>query len=252
MRKICYIITRSDWGGAQVHINSLINEFKENNEIILIVGEKGILTEKLSGLNIKIYHVKELKRNISLKDLIAVKKIKNIIDSETPDLVHLHSSKAGLIGRISTKLSNKKIPVIFTVHGWAFTPGAKKLNRAIGYITEKILGKYVDKYICVSRYDEEIALKAGINSRKLATVYNGVKKRENIKRVNKNDSIINLTMIARFNEQKNQKMLIDAISHLDDDRIYLNFIGDGPNLIECINYTKSKKLEKKLNFSVLK
>lgn len=246
--KICYIITRSDWGGAQVHLESLINNFRKNNEIVLIVGEEGELTKRLINLNVKIYVIKELKRSISLKDIWAVVKIKKIIDYENPDLVHLHSSKAGLIGRIAAKISNNKLPVIFTVHGWAFTPGTKKINKALGILTEKIFYRMIDQFICVSNYDKEIAFHHNFEEKKMITVYNGVKSSFEKKYTEINKKNIVFTMVARFNEQKDQMLLLEAVNQLKNKNILINFVGEGENLGECVEYVQKNNLAQNVNF----
>ncbi|MDW6157014.1 glycosyltransferase, partial [Klebsiella pneumoniae] len=76
-----------------------------------------------------------------------------------PSIIHLHSSKAGLIGRIATKVSNYRIPVIFTAHGWGFTPGSKKINKYISLLSELLTSWMLNKVICVSKFDQELAEK---------------------------------------------------------------------------------------------
>ena len=153
--KIVYIITLPDLGGAQTHLYEVIvNIINYGYEPILITGREGWLTEKLEKEGIKCHIVTDLIRPIALRhDYRAVMRIKEILRQERPTLVHCHSSKAGVVGRIAAHCSH--IPVIFTAHGWAFTDGVKPLKRKIYAFIENLIGYWTNKIICVSEYVRE-------------------------------------------------------------------------------------------------
>ena len=94
-------------------------------------------------------------REISpMKDLRAIYEIRNILLQERPSLVHCHSSKAGIVGRIAARLCH--IPNVFTAHGWAFTDGVQPGKRFVYRNIENLVGYITDEIICVSEYDLDL------------------------------------------------------------------------------------------------
>src|SRR5690625_4459529 len=103
MRKASYIITRSDViGGANVHLLDLIPEVANRGyEVELLIGGCGIVYQKALALDIPTYPIDSLVREINLKnDYQAFKAIKHHLQHSRPDLLHLHSSKAGILGSL--------------------------------------------------------------------------------------------------------------------------------------------------------
>lgn len=252
--KIMYCVTRSEWGGAQSHIYELISNQskKKKNQIVLVVGNEGDLTQKINSNNIEcnIIILKELKRNISPKsDFIAVRKLKKLIGFEQPDIIHLHSSKAGAIGRIaSIQIDLKKRPkTIFTVHGWAFTDGVSKVKSFVYKKIEKILAIKTDKIICVSKFDYQLGIRNKIaTSSKMEVIYNGVASNMiNLNNKQKSE-FIDFIMVARFSSvQKRQDLLIEAIKLLDNkdrEKIRVCFIGEGDQVDHCKKLVKNYRL----------
>ncbi len=117
-QKIIYIVTRSNWGGAQRYVFDLATA-KENreNEIIVAHGGAGLMSEKLDGEEIRRIRIEELDRDISIFDeLKVVKRMIDIFYQEKPDIVHLNSSKVGGLGAVAGRIAGVK-NIIFTVHG---------------------------------------------------------------------------------------------------------------------------------------
>ncbi|MBO2611444.1 glycosyltransferase family 4 protein [Shewanella algae] len=244
--KICYIITKADEiGGAQIHVRDLCERLQnEKYEPFVIVGEYGELVEQLEYIGIKVYIIKNLVRNISpLKDIKAILDIKRVLRKEKPNIVSLHSSKAGIVGRLSCWLTS--IPCVFTAHGWAFADGVKGHLKYI-YI-EKSLAFLANKIITVSEQDCSLAIKYKVASvDKLVTIHNGMKEQsfsEIIvnKRLRKDDTQVRLISVARFSAQKDHETLLIALEKLS--RITSNWridlIGKGP----LLQYTKNRAAE---------
>lgn len=228
---ILYIITLPDIGGAQVHLREVISRLPEHINYHLIVGRKGWLTDNLIYMEERIHIVESLVRHISIKsDLKAIFEIRTIINRIKPDLVHCHSSKAGFIGRVSALIC--RVPSIFTVHGWAFTNGVSIGKRYMYKIIEKVMVRWTDKIICVSEYDRKLALADMYKFKeKLTTIHNGIPDvRIRRHRICSKEEKINIIMVARFSEQKDHRLLIEAIKELNADklRFHLSLIGEGP------------------------
>jgi glycosyltransferase involved in cell wall biosynthesis len=228
--RILTIITRGDSiGGAQTHVLSISKLLqKDGHEVMVLVGgEEGPFTELLKAEGISHCFSKYLKRAISpLKDLLAVYELGRLIKSYKPDIITLHSSKASIIGRLCKVYTD--IPVVITVHGWAFTTGVNKTEALVYRFIEKLLGNVANKIIVVSEYDRALALRNSIvPESKLITIHNGIpvnKAEPSLKTIEK--STIDLVMIARFDSQKDHYTLLRACK--DISGITLHLLGDGP------------------------
>jgi len=162
--KILYVITKLELGGAQKQLLALIRGLdKDKFQPCLFTGDSGLLDEEadaIPGLGIK--RSSRLKRQISpLNDWLALCEIRRFIKANNIDIVHTHSSKAGIIGRIAAKLANVKI-IIHTVHGWSFNDYQNPLIRCAYIWLEKITAGFSRALIVVSEHDRQEGLKQGI------------------------------------------------------------------------------------------
>ena len=129
--KIMYIITKSNWGGAQRHVFDLSTSMKANgHEVWVALGGDGILKKKLEEAGIYTFSIANMNRDINLgKDAGSFKEIYNVIKNKRPDVIHLHSPKAAGLGALAGRLLGTK-KIITTVHGWTFNeprPAIEKL-----------------------------------------------------------------------------------------------------------------------------
>ncbi|MFA6410059.1 MAG: glycosyltransferase family 4 protein [Candidatus Buchananbacteria bacterium] len=174
--KILYLITQSEWGGAGRYVFDLAGNLpKDQYEVAVAAGGNEELFESLKKIAITTYQLKNLVRQISaIDDIKAYSEIKKLVKKVNPDILHLNSSKAGVIGAIAGRHAKVK-KIVYTAHGFVFNepmPGWKKI---IYLLAEKFSAKYKDAIICVSEFDRQTAIKNKIASEtKLVTVNNGV------------------------------------------------------------------------------
>lgn len=120
------IISEPGSGGVKRHVMDLLNNLnKDRFEIIYAYSKKRADKDYLSELDelsyeIQIKEIHHLQQTISIKnDSLAFIEIFKLINYLKPDIVHCHSSKAGVLGRIAAKLL--KVPkIIYTPHAYAF------------------------------------------------------------------------------------------------------------------------------------
>ena len=121
--RILILVTRSEFGGVQSHIMELLNGLHDRYELLIASGEEGPLLDAAREIGVRSYHIPELVRPISPKsDWKAFRSIAEILEETKPGLLHCHSSKAGILGRIAAR--KYRIPSVFTAHGWAFAEGS--------------------------------------------------------------------------------------------------------------------------------
>jgi len=161
--RIFQVITLSELGGAQSVVINLANALAAENEVFVIAGGDGAMWNALSP-NVKQLRIKELKRSISPLDLIVWIKLIYYYFKYKPDIVNLHSSKIGLLGR----LAFPKSKTFYTVHGFDSIRVAYRQFLPL----EKMLSKRAH-IIAVSDYDKENIHAEGISS-PVDSIYNGI------------------------------------------------------------------------------
>lgn len=254
MKKILYFITTSEWGGASRYVYNLCRFEKEKgNKVYLAVGSRGKLSDKIEELGIQVFIINSVKRNIDpINDLKSILRIRRLIKILKPDIIHLNSSKAGVIGRVACQgIRNRKTKVVFTVHGWAFTDGVpSRLKKSLfNYIEKKVSG-LTDLFICVSNYDKFIGKRNRVLTpeNNAVVIHNGAVAPQ-ITAINYSSHFpIRLVMIARFSKQKDQESLIRAASTLPRDSYHLTFVGAGETLEHNKEIVSKLQLDKNIEF----
>lgn len=249
--KIFYIITRSDTiGGASVHLLDLASGAqKAGHEVTILVGGNGVFVDLAREMGLHCVSLYNLVREINLvKDMLGFFEIRRELIKAKPDIVHLHSSKAGMIGRLAAK--SLSIPAIFTAHGWAFTEGVSENRRLLYRNIERYMARFSDKIIAVSDYDRELALSFGVGDEKIIkTIHNGMPELVPRKLGYTQNRPVRLVMVARFDAPKNQKALLEAVESIMNLDWVLEFIGDGPQLSSAKDMAENLSFNGKVVFS---
>lgn len=108
-------------GGVFTYITNLANALSNRFDIYVAYGIRPQTPAnymKFFNNNVHLIEVKHFRRDISLEDLNAFYEMKRIAKKVNPDIIHLHSSKAGLLGRWA--FNGRKVPIFYTPHGYSF------------------------------------------------------------------------------------------------------------------------------------
>lgn len=202
---IMQVITRSELGGAQSVLANLSNELCKQNKIIVIAGEgDGKLWEILDKRIIQI-PCPHIKRKPSIvNDTRAVFFLKRACRDFKPDVIHLHSSKAGLLGRMAFPSSK----IVYTVHG--FDSIRLRYRRFIPI--ERIFQNFCSAIVGVSAYDES-CLKQEKICKHVSFIYNGIPSpnlKENRKLSVPQKFQKKVLCIARISKQKRFDLFIEV------------------------------------------
>jgi len=119
--KVLFLITKSNWGGAQRYVYDLVSAIDiAVYEPVVVLGGNGELIEKLQAADIRTISLASAQRDMSIrKELRFFGELFKIVRREQPAVFHVNSSKAGGIGCFVGRVLGIK-RVIFTAHGWAF------------------------------------------------------------------------------------------------------------------------------------
>lgn len=251
--KILQIITQSEViGGATGHMIDLSKKLSQNgHEVIVAAGGRGELKDIIEEHDIDYIPLTYLERDINVwKDLRAAFELYKLIKKINPDLVCPHSAKAGYIGRMAACFARR--PSIYTVHGWSsFNVGEKESTNLLYRLMEKIAGYFTDQMICVSNFDYDLAVNNEVvNKKKLHIVEYGLPENGSNSNdsVQNKDNIVKLIMVARFEDQKNHEVLLNALSQLEINNWQLKLVGDGSKLSQMKKLARKVKIDNKIQF----
>lgn len=236
--KILYLITKSEAGGAQTHVAQLCHYFKNKGEEVAVLSYPGgWLQVEAKKIGVDFFSNEFFSNSLSpIKIIKAYFKTKKIINDFKPDLVHCHSSAAGVYGRLVVR---NNIRTLYTAHGWGFNVGVSWWQKYLAIFLEKFLSRYCEKIICVSQFVKDLALKYKIApEEKLKVILNGV---ELLPEKAIEVDNFNITFIGRLADPKEPLLLLQAISQIKS-KINVNIVGTGPKLDELTNFIKDCNL----------
>jgi glycosyltransferase involved in cell wall biosynthesis len=249
--KIAYVITRSDvLGGASVHLLDLAEGVQElGHEVTIFVGGNGLVVDRARERGLDCQPLEHLVREISpFRDLVGFFEVRRRLRAWAPDVVHVHSAKAGILGRLAAR--SLGIPAIYTAHGWPFTEGVSERSRRLYTTIERVMARFSQRIITVSDYDRSIALAASVgNPHLIVTVHNGIPEiPPELRKQPDGQDAVRLIMVARFEEPKNHGALFEALQALRDQNWHLELVGDGPNFEKMKSLALGLKLAEKVTF----
>ncbi|MFU8627855.1 glycosyltransferase family 4 protein [Raoultella ornithinolytica] len=213
-------------GGVGTIINSLL-KIEGVDSLVISPNDQGNI------INGTVVHFSRKGRTIASLMRLALKSI-NTIKKEKPNIIHLHSTFAGLIIRVlyAIKLLRKNdVTIVYTPHAFSFLRDTSSLNKNIYGAIEAYLSQHTDKIICTSIYEFNQGVKYGLDESKMQVIYNGV----DLKKIKlefdgvydqEQHKKINILFLGRFDYQKGYDRLIYIIENLDENKFHFNIIGD--------------------------
>ncbi len=231
-KKILYIV-ESFGSGVFTFLVDLINKLDNEYEIVIAYGERKETLKNFKDYfsnKVRFIKVENFVRSINVKkDFKALKEVKEIIKNEKPDIIHLHSSKAGVIGRLA--INAKKVKMFYNPHGFSFLKlDDSKAKRTIYWLIEKIMTIINRKCIIIgcSQGEYEEARKL---SKKSICINNGI----NIEKLDEETKELNERVIeykkikictsGRIGNQKNPVMFNEIAKQFPN--MEFTWIGDG-------------------------
>jgi len=261
MIKILYILEATS-GGTQKHVIDIAKKIDKSEfqiDIIYSTSRNKHFIEESSGIFNKLYGL-PFERSASFSDVSNILRIRKIINQNDYDIVHCHSTKAGLVGRVAAFLSSHP-NVIYSPHGFMFCDTRIKMRRLLYLYLEKYLGYLTNKLVAVSGSERDLALEHNIvPNNKIVTLYNSIDPSDfdDFNYVNKvpekllqNNSEIILGTVGRLYYQKDPKTLIKSFRLINDrfPNTKLIIVGDGPLEDECRQLINELNLQDRIELA---
>lgn len=227
--RLLYVVTNADLAGAPIHVSQLIESFKSKFDLLVIAGEDGALLSMLRAAGVATAVIQTIRSNVSpIQDIRSLFSLILWCRRFRPQLIHAHSSKAGLIARLAGGILG--IPCIFTVHGWGFTPDNPSRVRHILLWLEKLTSSLVSRYLCVSQADARLAVDlARISTDKVVCIQNGIP--DSHVRSNQTVGRPRAIMVARHSAQKDFPTFARTIRRLTVEAT-ITLVGHGTDTAE--------------------
>ena len=193
------------------------------------------------------------------KNLQSIRYLRQIIDDEEIDMIHCHTPMGGVVARVAAHASKKDPYVIYTAHGFHFYKGAALWNCLSYYPAEKFLAKWTDVLITINREDCQRARQSfhlkkngmvkqihgvGLNGKRFCVdPAKGAEKRNEL---GIPEDAFHIVTCAELNENKNQRVILEAIANIKRSDIYYSLCGDGPMAESLQEWIRQRHLEKQV------
>ena len=264
MRKVLFVTT----------ISGFLPQFEKND--VKLLGEMGCQVhyasnfrnpvyafdeKELKSQGIFLHHIDIAKSPVKIRENIAaIRQLRTVIEENDIDIIHCHNPMGGVAGRAAAGTGRRRPYVIYTAHGFHFYKGAPLLNWLLFYPAERFLARFTNQLVTINKEDYVRArgflLRPGGNTVHIHGVGvnperfcpdkgTGEKMR---KRLGVPRDAFHIVTAAELNANKNQKVIIEAISRLGSKDIYYSICGKGPNEKVLKALVREKHLEKQVRF----
>lgn len=168
-KKVTYVITKANWGGAQRYVFDLATSLpKDAYDVVVAFGQPGLLAKKLEQAGVATYPILSLQRDVSFgADIKSFFELYAFFKKERPDVVHLNSSKVGGLGALAANLAGVK-NIVFTVHGLPEDEPRRAISRFLIKLATRITLMLCDHIITISKNNHE-------RVRRSTLIYNGIR-----------------------------------------------------------------------------
>ena len=232
--RVVHVITRLIAGGAQKNTVLSCAGLLDRYEVSLVTGppgtREGSLLGEARGRGIPTEIVPELVRAVRpASEVIALCRLVRIFRRLRPDVVHTHSSKAGILGRAAAWLAGVPI-VVHTNHGLPFHPRQSRVTRSAWWLLERLATLVTHKVVCVGEVMRRESIAAGLGPPPLfEVVYSGIEMdrfsaaRPVRERLGIPPDVPVAGIISRMASHKGHRFLVEACP----PGVHLLLVGDG-------------------------
>ena len=255
------LVTSTDLMMVQFLLPHIRNLSENGYEIEIACSEVGgrmkEVRDKIEDCVKEIHLVKLHRSPVALDNFKGFYQMKAIIDDGKYDIIWTNEPVMGVVTRLAAKRARKDgTKVLYMVHGFHFYTGAPKINWMLYYPIEKMMAPKADIICTVNREDYARAKGfqvkdvkyihgIGINTSRLTI---GEKKKDIRAELGleKDDFIV--LSIGELNENKNQRVIIQAIAMLRDSKIHYVLCGKGNQLENLKKLVAEKQLNQNIHF----
>lgn len=242
-------------GGVDRYLRSLLKYLDSDDYENYLLASDDFDLEKYVGICDKTIQIKMF-RNISLKDIPSLVKIRAEIIKTDPDIIYAHSSKAGALARLANIGIYKTC--IYNPHGWSFNMRCNPYKRKIYVLIERLLAPLATKIVCISNMEKDSAKSNKVcQESQLEVIKNGIDLKH-IPDKNCNEIMrrklgfekeeIIIGMVGRLSYQKGPDVFINSCKLVANEIPNCRFliVGDGEDRQSIIQLAKKNGIADQL------
>jgi glycosyltransferase involved in cell wall biosynthesis len=224
--RLLIVITLAEPGGAQTAVAQLLPGLADELDVIVAARGPGPLVDAARASGIPFVELVHMRRDLDpVHDVLAVVELARLCRRLRPDIVHLHSSKAGALGRAAAALT--RVPVrVFTVHGWAFAAYGGAVGRLYLGI-ERSLRRLTTCVVCVSDSARELGVRTRACRSEQAVVIHNAVDVSSFPVSRRGEDVPRIVSVGRLAFPKDFSTLIAALVRIEAEWAAA-FVGEGP------------------------
>ncbi|MDE3066590.1 MAG: glycosyltransferase [Verrucomicrobiota bacterium] len=267
--RVTHVITRLIVGGAQENTVATVLGLRQKADVQVrlisgpTAGPEGSLEPGVKEIPGLLTVVPELVRPVQpFKDVVALQKLATLLRAQCPDIVHTHSGKAGVLGRLAARRAGVPV-IIHHIHGPSFGPFQGPLSNLFFGAAERLAGRVTTHFICSAQAMSRIYLAAGIGRPEMFTrIFSGFDLKPFLEAGNSRalrqqlglpaDAFV-IGKVARLFNLKGHEDLFAAVYRLLPrcPRARLLLVGDGPLRPRLERRARAMDLKDKIVFAGL-
>lgn len=225
-------------GGMATYLNEVITYQRQHFDVYLLMSA----FNSASSFDLDPDHILQYKYKRHPKHFLsAMWQIHRTIRKLQPDIIHIHSSFAGLLVRSLFFVRPRRARIFYCSHGWAFLMDTKPIYKKGYLFIEKLMSYKTDVIINISKHELESSIQLGLSASKSKLVYNGVREREgnNLIPLNEADiepDLVQLLFVGRYDRQKGLDVLLQTLNENPEIQNYIRLYVIGDSVIENNNW----------------
>lgn len=201
------------FGGLFTYIKQIVKQIDKGSFELEIVAPENKECRRFCEENSIPYTVINLQRGFNpFKDFVGLLKLYNFLNKKKPDLVHVHSAKAGFLGRIAAKLSGVKS--IYTPHGISYL-GFTGIKRTIFFSLEVFAKKYTENVLACSESEKiRCVYEVGIPEKKVKVIPNSIEVNTTYPQLKDTSKKLHIGTVARLTYAKNPVLFVEIANRI--------------------------------------
>ncbi|MFS0870627.1 glycosyltransferase [Paenibacillus xylanilyticus] len=221
-------------GGMATYLNEVVAYQRQHFDVYLLMSAYNSATSfDLEPDRIFQYKYKRHPKHF----FSAMWQIHQTIRKLQPDIIHIHSSFAGLLARSLFFVQPRKARIFYCSHGWAFLMDTKPLFKKGYLLIEKLMAYKTDVIINISKHELESSIQLGLSASKSRLVYNGVREREVNSRIplveaEREPDVVQLLFVGRYDRQKGLDLLLQTLNENPELQNYIRLYVIGDSVLE--------------------
>jgi glycosyltransferase involved in cell wall biosynthesis len=225
--RVVVAITLAEIGGAQAYVAALLPALVEHYDVVVAAHGRGPLRDRALAAGARYVELRWVRRALGWRDLVGLAELVALLIRERPALIHLNSSKMGILGRLAAFVA--RVPAtVFTVHGWAFA-AHEGLAARLYRLADRVVRPLTTAFVCPSAHQAQLGERVGTSVPERTVVIPNAIDVGAFAQAPLDGSPPLLASVGRLQAPKDFVTLAHALGQLPAGSFRALIVGDGPD-----------------------